>query len=371
MKKKKVLIVIQLVRRGGVELVAINFAKQLDKNKFDITFLLVNSKDAAQDEQLLCSLKKDGFKFIEMPTNVTGYLGKYRYLAELMNENKYDIVHSHVMLFSGIICVAAKKNNVKIRAAHSHTIQWNHNENFKYKVYKFVMQRLLSKYSTHKFACSKKAGEFLYGKSTYEKSGIFIANGVDTEKYIYSPETGIEIRNEFGISKNDILIGHIGTIYSVKNQVFLVEIIAEMKKINKNIKCIMVGEELERDIVAEKAKSLDVTENVIFAGQRNDVNKILQAMDIMIFPSLFEALPVSLIEAQASKLPCLISDAVTTEVKFNDNVDFMGLDCSAEQWANRAFDLLDIDRNSITTEELAEVYDIHSVCKKLETFYLS
>lgn len=370
MERKKLLIAIQLVRRGGVELVAINFARKLDKNKFDISFLLVDPYEN-QDDELIEELKQEGFSLIYMPESAKGYVAKYKFIDNLLSENHFDIVHSHVLLFSGIICMAAKKNNVKIRAAHSHIIKWHRDETTQYKIYKFLMQILMRKYATHKFACSKKAGEFLYGKSTYEKKGTFIANGVATEKYKYSPETGIEIREEFGIDKNDVLVGHIGTIYSIKNQVFLVEIIAEMKKINKNIKCLMVGEELERDKVAEKAEALGVLDNVIFAGQRNDVSKILQAMDIMIFPSLFEALPVSLIEAQAAKLPCLISDAVTTEVKFNENVDFMSLDCNANQWAEKAFELLDIDRNVVSTEKLVDVYDIHSVCKKLEEIYLS
>lgn len=370
MNKKRLLIAIQLVRRGGVELVAINFARKLDKNKFDISFLLVDPYEN-QDEALILELEQEGFSLIYMPEEAKGYVAKYRFIDKLLSETHFDIVHSHVLLFSGIICMAAKKNNVKIRAAHSHIIKWHRNETMQYKIYKFIMQMLMRKFATHKLACSSRAGEFLYGKHTYKKSGIFIANGVDTQKYKYSPEMGVKIRKEFAIDSSTVLVGHIGTIYSIKNQVFLADIIAEMKKHNKNIKCIMVGEELERDVVEKKAEALGISDSIIFAGQRNDVNEILQAMDIMIFPSLFEALPLSLIEAQASKLPCLISDAVTNEVKFNDNVDFMSLDCSAEQWALRAFELLDIDRNDISTKKLTDVYDINSVCKKLEKIYLS
>lgn len=370
MERKRVLFVIQLVRRGGIELVAVNFARKLDKNKFDISFLLVDPYEN-QDEELTEELEQEGFKLIYMPENANSYADKYKFIDSLFRENHFDIVHSHVLLFSGFVCMAAKKHNVKIRAAHSHIIKWHREETPQYKLYKFLMQTLMRKYATHKFACSKKAGEFLYGKSTYEKSGIFIANGVDTGKFAFDLTKREKIRKEFSITDNDIFVGHIGTIYSIKNQVFLVEIVAQMIKKTPNLKCIMVGEELERDEVEAKAKSLGVLDNIIFAGQRSDIDSILQALDIMIFPSLHEALPVSLIEAQASKLPCLISDSVTTEVKFNENVDFMSLACPAEQWAKRAFELLDMDRKNISVEKLIEVYDIHSVCKRLEKFYLS
>lgn len=368
--KKKLLIVIQLVRRGGVELVAINFARKVNKEKFDVSFLLVDPYEP-QDEDLLEELKNEGFEFIYMPQNAGGYVGKYKFMKSLMSKEHFDIVHSHVILFSGLVLMAAKKNGVKVRIAHSHVIKWNRQENIKYKLYKKLMQKLLNKYSTVKFGCSTASGEFLFGKKQYNKNGTFIANGVDTKKFSYDLTARADIRNEFNIADDELLVGHIGTIYKIKNQCFLVEIFAKMLENNPKLKLMLVGEEVDTQPIIDKANELGVFDKLIIAGQRKDVNKFYSAFDIMIFPSLHEALPLSLIEAQTSKLPCLIADTVTTEVKFNDNVDFMSLNASTDEWGKRAFELLSYEREKILTKDLTDVYDIDNVINKLESIYLN
>ena len=368
--KKKILIVIQLIRRGGVELVAINFARNLDKSKFDITFLLVNPEEN-QDEILLNELKSEGFNFIEMPIDVSGYFGKYRFMNEIMREENFHIVHSHVIFFSGLVLKCAKKNGVKVRVAHSHIMKWNRNENIKYKLYKYVMQKLINKYANHKLACCLAAGEFLFGKKEYDKNGSFIANGIDTKKFEYSQSSRNLIRNEFNFSEDTLLIGHVGTVYKIKNQVFLVEILNEILKSNRDAKLLLVGEEVDVQPVIDKAQKLDILDKVIFAGQRNDIENFYQAFDMLIFPSLHEALPVSLVEAQASKLPCLISDTVTTEVKYNENVDFISLSKTPAEWTAKAFELLNFDREQISTDRLVNSYDINIVAQDLEKIYLS
>lgn len=365
---KKVLIVIQLVRRGGVELVAINFARNIDKSKFDISFLLVDPYEA-QDEDLLAELEGEGFRFINMPKNAGGYFGKYKFMDSLMKNEHFDIVHSHVILFSGFVLMAAKKNGVKVRIAHSHIIKWNREENIKYKLYKTVMQFLLNRYATVKIGCSKASGEYLFGKKAYRKTGTFVANGVDTEKFSFNKQYRADIRNELKIDDDTLLVGHIGTVYKIKNQTFLVEIFAEMLKTQPNSKLLLVGEKVDIQPVIDKANELGVFDKVIFAGQRSDIYKFYSALDIMIFPSLHEALPVSLIEAQVSQLPCLIADTVTTEVKYNENVDFMPLDASSKEWCRKAFELLKINRDCVSIDELASIYDIKNAVKKLESIY--
>lgn len=368
--KKKLLIVIQLVRRGGVELVAINFARKINKSKFDISFLLVDPYEN-QDEELLCELRNEGFSFIEMPRDAAGYLKKYKFMYDLMKREHFYIVHSHVILFSGIVLLAAKKNGVKVRIAHSHIIKWNRQENIKYKVYKKLMQYLLCRCANIKIGCCKAAGDFLFGKKQYDKNGVFVANGVDTEKFSFNEEYRNIIRKEFEIKEDELLVGHIGSVYRIKNQAFLVEVFAEILKKHPKAKLLLVGELFEAKPVMEKAKELSVFDKVIFAGQRSDTFKIYSAFDIMIFPSLHEALPVSLIEAQAAKLPCLIADTVTSEVRFNDNVDFMSLNEKPSVWSDKAFELLRIKREEVLTDDLVKTYDINSVVKKLEKMYLA
>lgn len=369
-RKKKLLIVLQLIRRGGVELVAINFAQNLNPTKYDITIMLV-SPNVNHDDELAQELIDSGIKIVKLSENIGGYIQKYKFIKEFLKDNRFDIVHSHTMFFSGFVMLAAKECGVKVRVSHSHATKWNRKENLFFKAYKNFTRFLINTCSTHLLSCSTQSGIYLYGKKSFEKRGQIITNGIDTKKYAYNEKARTEIRDEFSIKDMEILVGHIGSIYYIKNQTFLIEVFAKMLEQNSEMKLLLVGEEFDGDPVRKKIKEYNLNDKVTFAGRRNDITKIVQAMDIMIFPSLFEALPVSLIEAQASSLPCLISDSVTNEVKFNENVEFLSLNENAKVWADKAFELLKTDRSTVKTENLTKFYDISYVIKELNRIYMS
>lgn len=368
--KKKVLIVIQQLRRGGIEIAAVNFASHLNSDKYEFTYYL-QKIESEQDKELAAILEKSNSKIIIKPDSANNYIEKYRDIKRVLSETHYDIVHSHVMFYNGLIMLGAKQCGVPKRVSHSHGIKWNRAENLPFKIYRHFMRLLINSCATDKLACSTQAGEYMYGKKEYEKSGFFLANGVETDKFSANNDFRSEKRKEFGIKNKELLIGHIGTIYKIKNQTFLIEIFAEMLKTNPDSRLLLVGEEVERDKAEEKARHFNVLDKIIFAGCRNDIPQLLQAMDIMIFPSLFEGLPVSLIEAQASRLPCLISDRVTSEVKYNKNVDFLPLEKSPAEWAGRAFELLKIPREAVDISSLIKDYDINKVADKLDKIYNS
>lgn len=369
MEKKKLLVVMQHLRRGGVELAAINFASNLNKDKYSITYYLVDVQNY-HDEALESELLTSGAKIIKVLHRDHGYIKGYFHAKKIISSGKYDIVHSHVMFFSGIIAAAAKHCGVKKIVTHSHGTKWNHKENVIFKVYKAVMRKLINKNATHILACSEAAGEYLYGKKEYQKRGIFVPNGIDCSAYAYNEAVRREVRNEFGIGNGEILIGHIGTIYKIKNQVFLVEIFAEMLKTAPDSHLLLAGERVEDEPVLRKAKELGIENKIIFTGQRSDVSRLLQGFDIMIFPSLYEGLPVSLIEAQAAKLPCLISTAVTNEVAFNKNTAFMPLSEPAAKWGEKAFELIKANRNETDITSLVNNFDIHKATEILNKIYL-
>lgn len=369
MEKKKLLVVIQHLRRGGVELAAINFASNLNKEKYSITYYLVDVQNY-HDESLEKELLASGAKIIKVSHSEHGYIKGYFHAKKIISGGKYDIVHSHVMFFSGIIAAAAKRCGVKKIVTHSHGTKWNHKENAIFKAYKAVMRKLINKNATHILACSEAAGEYLYGKKEYKKRGIFVPNGIDCSAYAYNETVRREVRNEFGIGNGEILIGHIGTIYKIKNQVFLVEIFAEMLKTAPDSHLLLAGERADDGPVLQKAKELGIENKIIFTGQRSDVSRLLQGFDIMIFPSLYEGLPVSLIEAQAAKLPCLISTAVTNEVAFNKSTAFMSLSDPAAKWGEKAFELIKANRNETDITSLVNNFDIHKATEILNKIYL-
>lgn len=368
-EKKQVLIVIQLLRRGGIELVAIRQALALDKRRFDVTLYLQNPYDEANDAELADVLAQGGVRVISRPESVSGYVANYKHLCRFLTVHKFDVVHSHVTLFTGIVLAAAKKCRVPVRVAHAHATKWNHRETVPFKVYRKVMQQLIGRCATHLCACSSQAGAYLYGATAYQKRGIFVPNGIDTSLYAYNPGVRQRMRRAFGLADNEVLIGHIGTVYKIKNQVFLIDILNGLKKRGILSKLILVGEDIEGDVVRARADALGVTESVIFAGQRKDVPEILQAMDIMVFPSLHEALPVALIEAQAAQCPCVVSDTVTREVQLNQNVSFVSLQDPVDVWCDAVLALLDLDRGQVSTDKLCRVYDLSSVTEQLQKIY--
>ena len=368
MNKIKLLIVIQLVRYGGVELVAINFARNLDKSKYDVSFLLIDPYEN-QDNGFLEELKGEGFHFIFMPKEASGYIGKYRFIDSLFKKGKFDAVHSHVIFFSGIVMLVAKRNGIPVRISHSHITKWNRVENLKYKAYKTVMRKLINRNATHRLACSYDSGCFLYGSKEYEKNGQFIANCIDTAKYAYNESLRAEIRKEFGVNDDCIVVGHVGTVYRIKNQSFLVEVFSKMCETEDNMSLILVGELADAEPVKRKAEELGVFDKVIFTGPRSDAYALYQAFDIFVFPSLHEGLPLSVIEAQASKLPCLVSSSVTKDVKYNDNLIFKSLEASASEWSEAAFGLLSRNRSKVDISKLVASYDVSNAVKILDDIY--
>ena len=365
---KDLLIVIQFVRRGGVENVAINYGLHLDRKLYNVSFMCVGV-DETQDEAYKASILSGGYRVYEIPADINSRTDKYRYLNRFFAEHHFDIVHSHTIFFSALVLKAAKNNGIPVRVAHSHVMMWNHDETLPYKLYKNSMKLLLNRVANRKLACTQKAGEFLYGKREYAKHGIFVPNGIDTTKFAFNAAARRDIRREFGIAEDVPVVGHIGTVYEIKNQTFLTEIFAHLLKTHPDARLLLVGERADDEPVLKKIEALKLSDSVMLTGSRADVDRFYSAFDIMIFPSLHEALPVSLIEAQASGLPCLISDAVTTEVKFNENVDFLSLQEPPAVWAEKAETLLKIDRSTIHTEALVNEYDIHNVVQKLNTIY--
>ncbi|MCD7872237.1 MAG: glycosyltransferase [Clostridiales bacterium] len=232
------------------------------------------------------------------------------------------------------------------------------------------MRGLINKYATDKFACSEQAGEYLYGAKEFKKHGMIIKNGIDTDIYKFNTETRRKKRDELKIS-DKFVVGHIGTLYRIKNQSYLIEIFAEILKSKNDSVLILAGENIDKDMLEEKAKGLCILDKILFLGQRNDVAELLQAYDVMIFPSLNEGLPIALIEAQASQLACLISNKISAEVKFNENTEFMPLEAPPEECAEKAIQLSSVPRENVNIDSLKSEYDINRVSDELDKIYNS
>ena len=367
--KKKVLIVTSPLRVGGFDVVATSLQTHLDRERFECTYYIVGEEVGPLEPMVINS----GAKVIHRPDRVKGYLANYKYLKKVIHEGKYDVVHSHLMFFSGLVMLAARSEGVPVRVPHGHmTDPCIEHRSFIHRrmfdVYRFVMTVLLDGCSTELVACGPEAGAYLYGKRTFKKRGVILNNGIDLSKYKFNPAMRAKKRHELGV-ENRLVVGHVGRLNYIKNHKILQDVFAELKKIKADAVLLIVGEGEEKDAIEEKARRLGIENDVILTGVRNDVCDLLQAMDVFVFPSLKEGLPVTLIEAQATNLPSLKSDPVSRYAKQNDNVEYVPLSVSAAEWAQKAQKLASIDRGSISCEKLVKNYDINEVAKQLEKIY--
>lgn len=258
-------------------------------------------------------------------------------LKEIFSMGNYDALWCN---YSGLTNIdflkAAKKAGVKTRIIHAHTakLSWG-NIVMKYLVPFFHTknQKVIDRYTTDFWACSKKSAEFMYGKEIAKRT-IVISNGVDTEKFFKNKETRNDVCKEFGIPEDCIIIGHIGRMCKEKNQTFLLDILKEATKINNNVRLLFIGDGELRESIMNYAREISVSDSVIFTLSRNDIPRLLCAADVFLLPSLTEGFPVTVVEAQAADVPCVVStEAVVKEADITGSVTFVSLKKNATEWA--------------------------------------
>lgn len=356
----RVLHIVTYMGRGGLETMLMNYYRHIDREKIQFDFLVHRDFEADYDQEIL----ELGGKIYRISRLVPWSRSYRAELKAFFREHpEYRIVHVHQDCLSSVALQCAKDCGIPVRIAHSHNS--NQDRNLKYLVKRCYMKKIPD-YATDLFACSHLAGEWMFGGKPFE----IVCNAIDAEKYLYNSEIAWKVRNELGIN-NDYVIGHVGRFNPQKNHTFLIDVFNECVKMNAHTKLILVGAGERIKQIQDKVNSLGIQDKVIFTGVRTDVNEILQAMDVFLFPSLYEGLGISAIEAQASGLPCIISDVIPDDcIVTKGLVHKVSLNDSPVQWANIIMKLKGIPR----TERIGEIrnagYDILRATKKLEGFYL-
>lgn len=354
----RILHVVTHMNRGGLETMIMNYYRNIDREKIQFHFLVHRQEKADYDDEILAM----GGKIYRI-SRLNPFGRDYRNeLEDFFEKHKeYPIVHVHQDCLSSIILKVAQKHNIKVRIAHSHSS--SQDKDIKYPI-KMIYRHFIPKYATHLMACSKAAGEWMFRGEKFE----IVNNAIDAKKYLFDKSKRKNIREKLGIQSDEFLIGHVGRFCYPKNHHFLVDI---FEKVNQTVpaKLILVGEGELRAEIEDKVKKLGLTEQVVFTGLRSDVSDLMQAMDVFVFPSHYEGLPVTLIEAQAAGLPCLISDRVPIECKKTDLVRQEALSKSAEEWAEVILKLKGIQHRKTYQEIVAADYDIKENAKKLSKIY--
>ena len=364
---KKVLHYVGIMNRGGMETLIMNLYRNINLEKFQFDFATHTEKKGDFDDEIYSKGGKI-YSFPQFRKNPKVYRNTWKkFFYEHAGE--YDVFHFHTNSLANIVALEeAKKAGIPIRIVHSHStwankgkLQWINNILHRYH------QTKLPKLATDLLACSTEAAQWLYnGMNVRNLNVSLLKNGVDCEKFSFDKSIRKIVRAELGVSDNDVLVGHIGKFIPVKNHTFLLEIISAMKNENGNVHAILIGEgDLKRQI-ADKAKQMGIKEIVQFLGVRSDIPELLMAMDIYIMPSLYEGLPVSVVEVQATGLPVLLSDTISKEVKLKRNVKFISLNESAEKWAEKALEFYKLKRETDNDSIRNAGFDIKSTAKVYE-----
>ncbi|VEF49075.1 group 1 glycosyl transferase [Bacillus freudenreichii] len=361
----RILHVVVNMNRGGAETLIMNLYRNIDRSKVQFDFL--TCKSGAFDEEIM----RLGGRIHRIP--YISDVGHFKFIKALTqffsNHQEYKVVHSHLDKMSGIVLRAAKIAGVPTRISHSHNTQSEGGTVT--KAYKWFAGRFIKNNSTSLFACSNDAAKWMFNKMA--DSVHIVKNGIEYKNFTFSKEVRRQIRNELDINKEDYVLGHVGRFSPQKNHSFLIDVFSQYSKMNNRAVLLLVGDGPLRSDIEEKVQSLHLKKKVKFLGVRSDVNRVLQGIDLFLFPSLHEGLPVSLIEAQGAGLPCLISDRISREVDLGGQlIQYASLE-DPQKWARKIQNISTkcISRTSHPEALTKSGYDITVTAHKIEKFYLN
>lgn len=346
---------------GGVEATIMNYYKNIDRNKIQFDFVIDKDSKYIPYEEIE---KLGGKVFIISPYQK---INKYRKeLKQILTNNNYKIIHSHINTLSFIPLKIAKELNIPVRIEHSHST--TNKIEFKKNILKQILKNFSKKYSTHYFACSNYAAKFLFGNNITNNNKLYIMkNAIDKNKFSYNKKIRNEYRKKFNIDDDTLVIGHIGRFVKQKNHKFLINIFNEIVITNNNSLLILTGSGPLEEKIKKQVNKFSLENKVIFLGQRNDTNNLYQMFDLLLLPSLYEGLPVVGVEAQVASLPCILSNEITDEIKLTNLVKFISLNEKPSFWAKET-----IKKYKNTKRKILNIktYDIEKESKKLENKYL-
>ena len=364
LKEKQPIRILQIVpnmQSGGLETLIMNIYRNINREHIQFDFLVHYKEKKFFDDEIE-SLGGKIYRFsLRDDNNILKYI--YQLNKFYKAHKEYKVIHCHMSSIGFINFFIAKFNGIKFRIAHSHNNSTD--KTLKGKI-KNLLIRPYNFISTLNFACSNSAGKFLFGNKKFE----VVPNAIDIELFKYNIEKRNKVRNALKIGSDTFVVGHVGRFNVQKNHKFIIEIFREIKNNNDNSILILVGSgELENNI-KELVKKYKLEDSVIFMGNRADVYELYQCFDCFLFPSLFEGLGITLIEAQISGLKCYTSkDVVAKEAKITDNIEYIDLSLTANEWATKILANSSYERIEHSKAAIDNGFDIKMLGKKMENLY--
>lgn len=363
----RVLQVIGGMDLGGAESMIMNLYRCIDREKIQFDFLVHTNRKCAFDDEIE---KMGGRIFYVTKFNGKNALRYYQKCNRFFDQHpEIKVVHGHIGSSAALYLLAAQKHGC-YTIAHSHAAN-------KITDFKSVVWAIFSyptRYIANQlFGCSTEAGKARYGKkAVLSKKYQNFNNGIDVDKYNYNEQTRNDTRKTLELDNKEILVGTVGRISQQKNPEMIYSIFESLVSSNENVRCIWVGSGELENTYRDKVNNSGYANKIIMMGRRDDIPQLLQAMDVMILPSFFEGLPVTIIEAQAASLPCVLSDTISRETAVTDLVTWKSIKESPVQWADAC---MSVAKSTIyhrinKKEDLVKAgYDIKETAKWLSQYY--
>ena len=359
----RILQMIGSLNMGGSQTMIINLYKNIDRTKIQFDFVLDHPTDTYYKDTVVSM----GARIFEMPTfkGTNAWEIKRAWNRFFAEHPEYKILHSHVRSYASLYLPIAKKHGVKT-IIHSHSTS---NGKGLSSIVKRFMQRSLKKKADYLFACSEESGKWLFGEKAIKQDNYYmIPNAVDTAKFAFNESVRTEMRKALDIKDETIVYGHVGRFDPAKNHSFLLEVFKGIINRQPNAVLVVVGDGALRGEIEAKIESLGLGDAVKLLGSRGDVAALMQAMDVFLFPSNWEGLPVTVVEAQAAGLPCYLSDTITKDVNISSLVEYLPIHEGVDVWVNKTLGD-DLSRKDVIENIKNAGFDIVESAEKLADFY--
>ena len=356
---------------GGSEQVVLNYCSRMPDIHFDLLY------QYDPNPQILERFNEAGINCIQIPDKVHHPLKHLWTMFRIFRKGRYDVVHSHLDWFmNSYVCFLAMLAGIKKRIAHHHQaytsdchpgLRAGISLSFK-KVLCSILRIPCKLFATHWLACGEAATINGWGRRALKKGKVMILpNAIDPDRFKFNEKQRNEVRARYGISDDDFVVGHVGRFFPQKNHEFLIDIFAELHKQMAHAKLLLLGKGPLQEHIQQKVEKLGLSRCVIFAGLQRDPASFYTAMDVFCFPSLWEGLPLTLVEAQYSGLPCVMSDAVPRETAITDKVFTLSID-DVKPWCEKLSALnVAVDRENPLIK--SERFDIRKCYGMLKSLY--
>lgn len=352
---KRILCILSSLDAGGAETFLMKVYRALNSKEYQFDFIVSVGNGCYTQEVL-----DRGGKIYEIPQRTKDFLSAFRGIRTIVKDNKYDTVlklgENSLAVMDLIAAKLGGARQLIVRSCNAPT-----GLSLKARCIHAFFRPLLNRVATVKLAPSQLAAEFMFGKC---RDVRLLHNGVDLDIFRFDLQDRLRIRKEFGLDGKTV-VGHIGRFHPQKNHEYLLEIFSQIHKQRNNAVLLLIGTGSLEGQICSLVMEMGLQDNVIFAGQRFDIPALLSAMDVFVFPSLFEGMPNTVIEAQSTGLPCVIADTITREANITSLVHYLPLSDSPQLWAEKALSLLSEKRKDTSEDFTKHGYNIKDVAKEL------